>query len=119
MEPYCYGQFTEGPSSKHPGRSHVHWLTGIASTMMVGCVEGILGIRPDPHGMTFAPSIPKDWEHLEIKKDFRGKRLHIRIENPGGRESGCEALIVNGRSLAGNYIPVELLREENDIELIL
>ena len=43
LEPYCYGQFTEGRASVHPGRSHVHWLTGTASTMMVGCVEGILG----------------------------------------------------------------------------
>ena len=42
-----YGQFTEGKASPHAGRSHVHWLTGTASTVMVGCVEGILGMRPD------------------------------------------------------------------------
>lgn len=47
IEPYCYGQFTEGRASVHHGRSHVHWLTGTASTVMVGCVEGILGLRPD------------------------------------------------------------------------
>ena len=47
LEPYCYGQFTEGRASSHFGRSHVHWLTGTASTVMVGCVEGILGLRPD------------------------------------------------------------------------
>ena len=45
LEPYCYGQFTEGKASPHFGRSHVHWLTGTASTVMVGCVEGILGMR--------------------------------------------------------------------------
>ena len=28
LEPYCYGQFTEGKSSPNFGRSHVHWLTG-------------------------------------------------------------------------------------------
>ena len=47
LEPYCYGQFTEGRASVHPGRSHVHWLTGTASTIMAGCVEGIPGLRPD------------------------------------------------------------------------
>ena len=56
LEPYCYGQFTEGRASVHPGRSHVHWLTGTASTMMVGCVEGILGLRPDLTGITLSPS---------------------------------------------------------------
>ncbi len=86
LEPYCYGQFTEGRASVHPGRSHVHWLTGTASTMMVGCVEGILGLRPDLTGITLSPSIPKDWTHLEIRKDFRGKHLHIVIENPDRRE---------------------------------
>ena len=45
LEPYCYGQFTEGKASPEFGRSHVHWLTGTASTVMVGCVEGILGMR--------------------------------------------------------------------------
>lgn len=119
LEPYCYGQFTEGRASEHPGRSHVHWLTGTASTMMVGCVEGILGLRPDLTGITLSPSIPKDWTRLEMQKDFRQKKLHIVIENPHRRESGCKKLILNGRELDGNHIPAELLEKENEIRLIL
>lgn len=119
LEPYCYGQFTEGRASRHPGRSHVHWLTGTASTMMVGCVEGILGLRPDLDGITIAPSIPGDWPHLEIEKDFRGKHLHIVVENPHGQESGCEKLILNGKELNGCYIPAALLADTNEIRLIL
>lgn len=119
LEPYCYGQFTEGRDSRHPGRSHVHWLTGTASTMMVGCVEGILGIRPDLDGIKIAPSIPKSWEHLEIEKDFRGKHMHICIDNPNRKEAGCEKLWLNGRELEGNYIPESLLEDENEIRMIL
>ncbi len=119
LEPYCYGQFTEGRASKHPGRSHVHWLTGTASTVMVGCVEGILGLRPDPEGIKISPSIPKEWTHFEIDKDFRGKHLHILVENPGRRESGCEKLTLNGKKLTGNYIPASLLQKENEIVLVL
>lgn len=119
LEPYCYGQFTEGRDSVHAGRSHVHWLTGTASTMMVGCVEGILGIRPDLNGITISPAIPKIWDYLEIDKDFRGKHLHILIINPNGKECGFEKLIVNGRELDGNYIPASLLEKENEIQLIL
>ena len=119
LEPYCYGQFTEGRASEHPGRSHVHWLTGTASTVMVGCVEGILGLRPDPEGIRIAPSIPKGWEHLEIEKDFRGKHMHILIENPDGRESGFQKLILNGRELDSSYVPAGILEEENEIRLIL
>lgn len=119
LEPYCYGQFTEGKASRQPGRSHVHWLTGTASTMMVGCVEGILGIRPDINGIKLSPAIPKAWEHLEIHKDFRGKHLHIVIENPHGRESGCEKLLVNNHKLENSYIPESILKENNEILLIL
>ncbi len=119
LEPYCYGQFTEGKSSEHFGRSHVHWLTGTASTVMVGCVEGILGLRPDINGLRIAPSIPKNWEHLEIDKIFRGKHLHILVENPYGKESGYTKVILNGLELKDNYIPASLLKKKNEITLIL
>ena len=119
LEPYCYGQFTEGRASKHHGRSHVHWLTGTASTMMVGCVEGILGLRPDLNGITLSPAIPISWTHLEIEKDFRGKHLHILIENPNKRETGYEKLILNGTELDSNYIPADCLKDRNHIQMIL
>lgn len=119
IEPYCYGQFTEGRASVHHGRSHVHWLTGTASTVMVGCVEGILGLRPDLDGIRLAPSIPRDWKRLEIDKEFRGKHLHILVENPNGRETGCEKLLLNGKALDDNYIPAALLETENEILLTL
>ncbi len=119
IEPYCYGQFTEGKDSPHFGRSHVHWLTGTASTVMVGCVEGILGIRPEPGGLKLAPAIPKDWPSVEMWKHFRGRNLHITVRNPDGKESGCAALTVNGNAIPGCFIPEEDLTENTEIELTL
>lgn len=119
LEPYCYGQFTEGKDSPHHGRSHVHWLTGTASTVMVGCVEGILGMRPDFGGLKIAPSIPREWDGFEIEKDFRGCKLHIVVKNPDHVESGCKCLTVNGQIMDGNYIPADLLTAETEIELTL
>ena len=119
IEPYCYGQFTEGKASPRAGRSHVHWLTGTASTVMVGCVEGILGMRPDLGGIRIAPSIPKEWKALEIDKDFRGKKLHIRVENPDGKESGCASLVVNGKDVGGDYVPEEMLTDQTEIVLTM
>ena len=119
LEPYCYGQFTEGKASPHFGRSHVHWLTGTASTVMVGCVEGILGLRPDFGGLRLAPSIPASWDGFEMEKRFRGKKLHIQVRNPWHIESGCRKLTLNGQELPDNYLPEELLKEENEIVLTL
>ena len=119
LEPYCYGQFTEGKASPNFGRSHVHWLTGTASTVMVGCVEGILGMRPDFYGLHIAQSIPKAWDGFEIEKDFRGCHLHIVVKNPDHVESGCKSLLVNGQAVEGDYIPKELLSERTEIELTM
>lgn len=115
IEPYCYGQFTEGKASPHFGRSHVHWLTGTASTVMVGAVEGILGLRPEIPGLRVSPSIPKAWESFEMTKMFRGKKLHIRVENPEHVEAGVKKVLLNGRVLDGDLIPVTLLKESNEI----
>lgn len=119
LEPYCYGQFTEGKASPHFGRSHVHWLTGTASTVMVGCVEGILGMRPNLEGLRLAPSIPASWDGFTAEKDFRGCKLSITVKNPDHVQSGCKELTVNGKKMEGNFIPASALAAKTEIVLVM
>lgn len=119
LEPYCHGQFTESSDSPFEGRAHVHWLTGTASTVMVGCVEGILGMRPDENGLKIAPSVPSDWKEFRIHKVFRGKTLEITVQNPNGKESGYDKLTVNGEAMESNYIPADILKDSNEIVLTM
>lgn len=115
LEPYCHGQFTESMESPYAGRAHVHWLTGTASTVMVGCVEGILGLRPDFGGLRLDPAISSDWKEFTMDKDFRGCHLHIVVKNPNGKESGVSKVTVNGSLMDGNYIPVDVLTEQTEV----
>jgi len=117
MEPYVYSQFTESSDSPFEGRSHVHWLTGTASTVMVGCVEGILGLRPDIDGLRLSPAIPAGWKSFKLEKTFRGCKLNIQVNNPDGKESGCRKMSVNGQAMDSNYIPASILKAQNDIVL--
>lgn len=119
LEPYCHGQFTESTDSPFEGRAHVHWLTGTASTVMVGCVEGILGMRPDENGLLVAPSVPSDWKEFKIQKCFRGKTLEITVKNPNGKESGYESLTLNGEQMKDNYLPADMLKDTNEIVLVM
>jgi N,N'-diacetylchitobiose phosphorylase len=119
LEPYVHGQFTEATESPFAGRSHVHWLTGTASTVMVGCVEGILGLRPDIYGLLVAPSIPSDWKEFSMTKVFRGKKLNIKVQNPNGAESGCKEFYLNGEKLDRNYIPADMMKDENEVLLVM
>jgi cellobiose phosphorylase len=115
LEPYCHGQFTESVDSPFEGRSHVHWLTGTASTVMVGCVEGILGLRPDFDGLKIDPAVSSDWKEFSMDKDFRGSKLHIVVKNPNGKESGVTKLTLNGQVLESNYIKADLLKAANEV----
>ncbi len=115
LEPYCHGQFTESSDSPFEGRAHVHWLTGTASTVMVGCVEGILGLRPDFEGLRISPSISSDWKEFTMDKDFRGKKLHIIVKNDNGRESGVTKVTLNGKELPDNYIKADELAQTNEV----
>lgn len=117
MEPYVYGQFTENTISMHPGRSHVHWLTGTASTIMSAAVEGILGLRPDFEGLLLQPAIPSDWEHFEMRKYFRGSWLNISVENPKHVCSGFCKMEVNSEWYPSAYIPANKLTPETEITL--
>ncbi len=119
LEPYCYGQFVEGKDSPRHGRAHVHWLTGTASTVMVGSVEGIMGMRPDFYGLRIDPAIPSDWKSYEVSKDFRGKHLSITVNNPNGAESGVKSIVLNGKELEDNYIPADMLLDENEVIVTL
>ena len=119
IEPYVHGQFVESSASPFEGRAHVHWLTGTASTVMVGCVEGICGMRPDADGLIIDPSIPSAWDSFTIEKKFRGTKLNITVENPNHKQSGVTELILNGEKLEGNKLPADKLQAVNEVKVIL
>ncbi len=100
-EPYVHTQFIEGHETPQPGRAHVHWLTGTASTVMVGCVEGILGLRPTPEGLKICPAIPAQWDGFTMDKTFRGMRLHITVDNSAHHEGGVRQTLVDGQEVQG------------------
>jgi cellobiose phosphorylase len=119
IEPYVHGQFIEGSESPFAGRGNVHWLTGTASTVMVGCVEGILGLRPTMSGLAVTPSIPMEWPGFTMRKVFRGKTLNITVDNTAHRESGVTRLVLNGKEHLPEPIRFEELAEENELLVVM
>ena len=119
IEPYVHGQFIEGHDSPFAGRSHVHWLTGTASTVMVGCVEGILGLRPTPKGLAVSPAIPAEWDGLTMEKDFRGRHLHITVDNSAHRQGNPRKYILNGKEREAGLIADSELQENNELTVIM
>ena len=119
IEPYVHGQFIEGHDSPFAGRSHVHWLTGTASTVMVGCVEGILGLRPTPEGIAVLPAIPETWDGLTMEKRFRGRILRITVDNREHRQGNPRRYVLNGVERPVGVIPEAELAAENDLTVVM
>ncbi|MBR3494123.1 MAG: N,N'-diacetylchitobiose phosphorylase [Clostridia bacterium] len=119
VEPYVHSQFIEGHETPQPGRAHVHWLTGTASTVMVGCVEGILGLRPTPDGLRVDPAIPAEWPGFTMDKTFRGKRLHITVDNASRSGSGVKQLLLDGVPTDARVLTEDLLRDGMEIKVVL
>ncbi len=119
LEPYVHGQATEGIDTLNHGRSHVHWLTGTASTVMVSMINGILGLQPQYDGIIINPCIPSSWKNFKMNKIFRGKLLNIIVENKEGIEKGVKHIIINGKKLEGCYIGYENLADTNDVLVVM
>ena len=70
---------------------------------------------------TKAPEFTLPDQNGEMKslKDFRGKKLNIKVLNPNGSESGYKSMTLNGTVMEDNYIPFEKLSEVNEIILTM
>jgi cellobiose phosphorylase len=118
-EPYVYSQMIAGPEAPVYGEAKNSWLTGTAAWTFVVASQGLLGIKPDYAGLRLDPCIPKDWPDFAVTRHFRGVRYNIRIANPHGQCRGIKTLLVNGKKVAGNLIPLGAGAKEVAVEAVL
>lgn len=78
-EPYVYASNIFGPESDKFGLANVSWLTGTAAWMYVAVTQYMLGVKPDWGGLKFQPCLPHHWEHVKIRREFRGKTYHFEL----------------------------------------
>ena len=54
-----------------------------------------------------------------MRRVFRGKVLNIKVENPTGVQQGVSKVVLNGEEIEGNLVPVDGMRDENDITAVM
>lgn len=118
-EPYVYCQSTHSKSSPRFGNSRIPWLTGSATWSYFAATQYILGLQPQVNGFLIDPCIPSEWKNFEVKRTFRKMILNIHVKNPNSVNKGVISLSVNGEKTDGNFIPARLLRETNQIEVMM
>ncbi len=118
-EPYVYAQMVAGKDAFKQGEAKNSWLTGTASWNFYAITQYILGIRPDYNGLIIDPCIPNDWEGFTVYRKFRGAGYRIKITNPDKLSRGVKKLLINGKEITGNVIPILVPGVEHDIKVIL
>ena len=106
-EPYVYSQMVARADARLHGQAKNSWLTGTSAWTFVNISQHILGIQPQYDGLAIDPCIPKEFDGFRIHRHFRGADYDIEVKNPSHVEKGICRLIVDGKEMSGNIIPVE------------
>ncbi|AAD36910.1 glycosyl transferase [Thermotoga maritima MSB8] len=105
-EPYVYAQMVAGKDAPRHGEAKNSWLTGTAAWSFVAITQHILGIRPTYDSLVVDPCIPKEWEGFRITRKFRGSIYDITVKNPSHVSKGVKEIIVDGKKIEGQVLPV-------------
>lgn len=112
VEPYVHCQSTHSRFSEKHGRSRVPWLSGTASWAHFTALNHILGIRPETTGLRLDPRMPAAWPGFTATRRFRGKLVHIEVQNPRRVSRGLASLLLDGAAVdPASPVPAALLRD--------
>ena len=118
-EPYVYCQTVAGIDAPSFGEGKNSWLTGTAAWTFMNVSQYILGIRPTMDGLAIDPCLPSSIEGFTCERLYRGVRYHIRVEKPNGVSKGVQRLVVNGKQIDGNVIPLVTNATDCDVQVVI
>jgi cellobiose phosphorylase len=105
--PNQISEFIVGPDHQDFGRNMYDIFNPAISWIRLA-MERIIGVVPVYEGLLLSPSIPPEWQELNVRKKYRGQPLSIRFHNPSKKECGIRKVTVNGKELAkdegGQYV---------------
>lgn len=91
------------------------WQTGSSAWGLRDFYEGILGIERLYDGLRIHPCIPANWEKVTAVRPYRGSTLRLTYQN---HNQGTTSLVVDGREIEGNIVPVFYDNKEHCITVI-
>jgi cyclic beta-1,2-glucan synthetase len=101
------------------GRGGWTWYTGSSGWMYRLGLEAILGISRVGKSLKINPCIPKEWPGFKVEYRFGDSRYKISVENPDKVNRGVKQVIMDGKLLAGNLIPLVDDGQPHDTHVIM
>ncbi len=118
-EPYVYPQNILGDEHPMFGLARNSWLSGTASWVYQAATKHILGLLPTYSGLTVNPCIPSGWDGFSAVRGYRGAAYQVTVRNPSHVCRGVASMIVDGRKVEGNLLPVFGDGKKHDVEVTL
>jgi cellobiose phosphorylase len=118
-EPYVYAQMIAGRDAATEGEAKNSWLTGTAAWNFAAITQWILGIRPEYEGLRVDPVLPAAWPGFSAVRCFRGATYRIAVSKPVGVCARVSRLVVDGRDVAGNVVPLASPGATVEVEAIV
>ena len=70
--------------------------------------------------MIINPNIPSKWKSFSAHRNFRGRTIKLKVENPRGKYSGIKLIEVNGNKVESNFInPEDFSEKEINVRIVL
>jgi cellobiose phosphorylase len=118
-EPYVYSQMIAGKEAYRPGEAKNSWLTGTAAWNFVAITQYIFGIKPYYTGLQIDPCIPKEWNEFTVQRTFRDEVFNIRITNPNRVSKGVQKIVMDGKELPSNVLPLSTGKTVHEVEVVM
>jgi cyclic beta-1,2-glucan synthetase len=101
----------------HTGRGGWTWYTGSAGWMYRLLIETLLGVNLAGDKLRLTPRLPKDWTTCKIHYRYRQTIYHITVNRVAADSADANQLILDGKELAVELLPLVDDRREHVVEL--
>ena len=118
VEPYVIAADIYSQSA-HIGMGGWTWYTGSSGWMYRLGIEAILGISREGNALKINPCIPKDWTGFKVNYRFGNTHYKISVENPKGVNRGIQKIILDGKTLSGNLLPLVDDGQPHDVSVLM
>jgi cellobiose phosphorylase len=103
----------------HTGSGGWTWYTGSSGWMYRLGTEAILGITRAGTALNIDPCIPHDWPGFKVDYRFGNTHYKISVENPNGVNQGIQIVLLDGKPLPDNSIPLTDDRQTHVVQVLM
>ncbi|MES2470484.1 MAG: glucoamylase family protein [Verrucomicrobiota bacterium] len=115
VEPYVVAADVYGVDP-HTGRGGWTWYTGSAGLMYRLLIETLLGINREGDRLRLVPRMPAAWNTYKVHYRFRQTVYHIVFTRQAPETMTAPQLLLDGRLLAGEMLPLIDDQREHTVE---